>query len=98
MDKITFLKKTKQFLKPSKTRELYNAVLPRPHSMEFWLRNWRSWVQDRIPQKIRQVIGRGALLTPSIRAIPYVLQAKDDSRPKHSNVTLKFPPPFVKCD
>ncbi|GBO10891.1 hypothetical protein AVEN_251314-1 [Araneus ventricosus] len=26
------------------------------------------------------------------------LQAKDDSRPKRPNVTLKFPPPFVKRD
>ncbi|GBN43949.1 hypothetical protein AVEN_40293-1 [Araneus ventricosus] len=26
------------------------------------------------------------------------LQAKDDRFPKRPNVTLKFPPPFVKCD
>ncbi|GBO13562.1 hypothetical protein AVEN_219211-1 [Araneus ventricosus] len=25
-------------------------------------------------------------------------QAKDGGRPKRPNITVKFPPPFIKCD
>ncbi|GBM66032.1 hypothetical protein AVEN_39587-1 [Araneus ventricosus] len=39
---------------------------------------------------------RGEMFNSVDTGLPHTsLQAKDDS---HPNVTLKFPPPFVKCD